>query len=448
MRTTIAAVLFLAACGTEKRPDGNGPDAGPGGDTSPCVTSISGTVYAPNGTLPLYGVNVYIPSTDIGDFTDGLQCSKCSDALPGNPVVQTTSNEGGHFELDGVPPGVNVPVVITVGKWRRVVTVPSVSMCQGVPLTAADTSLPKSADDLTPNTQRVDMPHIAISTGGADSLECLAKRLGIADKEITTAGETGHIHMYSDLQSMGVGVSQFDAGFDGGAKFADSQTLWGNDTDPGKLSNYDVVLLSCEGQQAPETKFQTSMDHLKAYADAGGRVFLSHWQNIWIEGSTTTVGKTQKPAVWGDLAQFDDQGADPDDPTLDTIDEFHNPKGMSFASWMLDPGVGGSGTRDQIVVHSARATAKAVDNTRAERWVNLVTATSSKPQVFQFTTPAEMPADQRCGKVVFSDMHVSGDAGFDVTYPASCGTTTELSPQEKALAFMFFDISSCVGPIF
>ena len=61
--------------------------------------------------------------------------------------------------------------------------------------------------------------------------------------------------------------------------------------------------------------------------------------------------------------------------------------------------------------------------------------------------------DNRCGKVVFSDMHVSGGPSKDsngkvLPYPPSCGTAADLSPQEKALAFMFFDISSCVGTIF
>jgi hypothetical protein len=65
-------------------------------------------------------------------------------------------------------------------------------------------------------------------------------------------------------------------------------------------------------------------------------------------------------------------------------------------------------------------------------------------QNFQFTTPVEGPLDARCGKVVFSDMHVSGSSG-DGDYPDSCGTSKELTPQEKALAFMFFDIASCVG---
>ena len=45
-------------------------------------------------------------------------------------------------------------------------------------------------------------------------------------------------------------------------------------------------------------------------------------------------------------------------------------------------------------------------------------------------------------------MHVSGDSAAVGDYPTSCGGIATLTPQEKALAFMFFDISSCVGPIF
>ena len=432
-------------------------------------TTISGTVFAPNGTLPLFGVSVYVPNKDPGAFKPGVACGSCANGLPGEPIVTTTTDDKGNFSLQGVPSGANIPVVITIGKWRRQLTVSSVASCATQAMDPTETRLPASKDDTTPNTKSVDLPLIAISTGHADSLECLMRRLGIADKEITTDTQGGRIHLYSDTKATtnvaktnGVGTSSFAAAFAGGTgTFSDSKTLWGTAADPGKLKDYDIVILSCEGAQHAETKPQAAMDHLKAYADIGGRVFLSHWHNVWLEGTTQDTAGA-KPAVWDAIASFEDNVMDPGNGTKDTIDEnpTNNPKGVSFANWMLNVQKD-SPVRDQVTIAdgTAKRTAKQInDPNKAERWVYLQTGTEQVPQNFQFTTPNEVPLENRCGKVVFSDMHVSDSPILDsnknvLPYPSSCASrppppADQLTDQEKALAFMFFDISSCVGVLF
>src|SRR6185436_21092251 len=99
MRKLIIATLFvIAACGPNKGHGNGQPDAvgttGPDGTPDACsglgcmvvncagqgigTTRLSGTVYAPNGTLPLYGVNVYVPNADPGPIGAGLQCDRCT----------------------------------------------------------------------------------------------------------------------------------------------------------------------------------------------------------------------------------------------------------------------------------------------------------------------------------------------------------------------------------
>src|SRR3954451_9797053 len=66
-------------------------------------TTLSGTVYAPNGTLPLYGVNVYVPENDPGPLPDGASCDQCAAGLQGGSLAATITDEAGHFDLQNVP---------------------------------------------------------------------------------------------------------------------------------------------------------------------------------------------------------------------------------------------------------------------------------------------------------------------------------------------------------
>jgi hypothetical protein len=295
----LGLVSMLVACGERRRSPGT-PDAAPPpeidanpnatvcGAMSKPETSVSGTVYAPNGTLPLYGIHVYAPAHDPGPFPDGAQCDRCSDALHGDPIAETVSEPNGEFMLQGIPSGDNVRIVITSGKWRKQIVLPHVEACTIVPLTTAQTTLPRDHTE-------GDLPRIAITTGFADSLECLVRKLGVADSEISTDQGSGRVHLYAGRD----GKDQFKDGFPGGGgqKFSPATSLWG---DLEKMKAYDIVMFSCEGAQYALDKPQAAMDAVKAYADYGGRLFASHWHNVWLEGGGGTDMQFQKPAVWAD----------------------------------------------------------------------------------------------------------------------------------------------------
>src|SRR5262245_19650216 len=99
-----AVLVFVAGCKHNEdgaTTDGGAADAceGLGCSIVNCkakvkpATSVSGSVFAPNGTLPLYGVTVYVPMTDPGPLPAGVQCDRCANGLQGGAWVQTQTDE-------------------------------------------------------------------------------------------------------------------------------------------------------------------------------------------------------------------------------------------------------------------------------------------------------------------------------------------------------------------
>ncbi len=383
------------------------------------TTSVSGTVYAPNGTLPLSGITVYVPNGPVEPFADQLACDRCSTVLS-SPLVQTTTDTNGRFVLENVPATADVPLVLQVGRWRRQVRIPFVAECIDTPMTAAETRLPR-------NKTEGNIPRMAVTTGSFDALECLLRKVGVDDAEITTPSGTGRIHLFT-----GNGTDRFDNG-NGGADFPNATTLW---DDLPSLSQYDVVFLSCEGSPRPETKPDAALAAMKAYADAGGRVFASHWHNIWLDSS---------PQPWPSAITRVENLRDLGSVTAD-VDQA-SVRGAELAQWLLN--VQASTVLGKIPLTAAKHTVSMVAPMLAQRWIHVPTNDNNVPSVqyLSFTTPLEQPADQRCGRVVFSDIHVAADrSSSSLSFPSGGCTTpvTSLTPQEKVLLFMIFDIASCI----
>jgi hypothetical protein len=106
--------------------------------------------------------------------------------------------------------------------------------------------------------------------------------------------------------------------------------------------------------------------------------------------------------------------------------------------------VGASTTPGKLLIHDGEHTVDSVIAGTAQQWitVNDPSGPQNVVQYYSFNTPV---GGAECGRMVFSDLHVAsgtGDSG-KIAFPTGC-TSTTLSPQEKALVFMLFDLSSCV----
>jgi hypothetical protein len=403
-------------------------------------TTISGKVMDPAGHNPLYNVVVLIPNTMGGalplipEGINSLSCS-CGALFNGEePVVDTLTAPDGTFTLTNVPSGKNVPVVVQIGKWRKEIVVPDVQPCQDNP--AGNITMPKNAGD----GMYVSMPNIAVSTGFADTLECLLTRIGIDEKEFSGDPNTptAHVHIF---QGSGGNTTANPAAPSSPA------SLWDSTAD---LKRYDIVMLSCEGSPTAGVA-AAQQQNIADYVSAGGRVFGEHYHYQFFANAPAfpntanwTPGGNYMGAITGQVQT-----------TLLNGKAF--PEGQALETWLTNVGALSS---NLLPIGVARNDATVVATNVSTPWV--VTGPGVSPagtQYFSWDMPFNPPVSdagvpEYCGRVVFSDLHVSGGlgmgqdyAGGNTTVPSGCASTQNLQPDEDALEFIFYDLSSCVTPI-
>lgn len=387
------------------------------------TTRITGIAYAPNGTLPLPGVTVFVPNAKLDPMPASLSCDRCSSPPSGNPLVSATSGPDGRFVIENAPATTGVRLVVQSGRWRRETTIPVVAACTDTAVAASLSRLPRS-------TAEGDIPRIAVVTGGADSIECLVRKTGLDATQFGVAGSPARVHLYAGNG----GTDAMDAA-SGGQSFLPATSLW-NTLDA--LSAYDIVTLGCEGSQDTANKSPAARQAMKAYADAGGRVLAAHLQNYWIQNG---------PGVWPTLATWSLALASLDPFQADIEQGF--PRGAALAGWLF--ATGSSATQGRMTITGGRHTAPTVDETRVRKWIHAATTANAQPSVqyFSFNAPIEAAPGARCGRVVFTDMHsASGDSSNAALAFPSGGCVSpagSTSAQEKVLLYTLFDIGTCVG---
>jgi hypothetical protein len=406
------------------------------------TTSISGTVYAPNGTDPLPNILVYIPDSAPSAFVDGPANDTSSSLVTGTPVVETTSANDGTFTLTNVPVGDNVPLVIQAGRWRRQLVINSVTACVNTVISSA--TLAGEATSRFPQTQlEGDIPKMALATGSADALECTLRKMGIADTEFTdyTVNASGAAHPGRVSLFEGAGGSNSKSGAKAGATVHTEQTLVGSasGTFSGSLlGSYNILLLPCQGESTDYTTAD-GRSNVITFTNDGGRLFATHLSKYYIDQNSPIDGA----ANWV-------SESNPADGTATVQTGFTG--GSTLAQWLED--IGSTGTLGQVAISTLRLDQTSV-NAPTQSWLTLNVADGSVSvpvMQFSFYTPVGALTADQYGRVMFNEYHVDNTTTSDsVTFPNECtGTMAQgqaMNAQEHMLEYSLFDLMNFAVPV-
>jgi hypothetical protein len=349
--------------------------------------------------------------------------------------------------------------VIQTGKWRKQITLPSVPACATTAISDTATGTAKLLR-LPAKSSEGDMPLIAF-TSGCDPAECfLLNTVGIDPSEFvapnsplpaafpTVTPGAGHVQFFTGNDETAMGGTNANpapaSAVTGGNTAADTYTWW--ETYKPNLSQFDIIFNACECK--PYDRGATAYAAMDSFLNGGGRLFTTHYYYNWFTPFPPASADIGGAVNWNIPAT----NAMHIQSETDSIDQTF-PKGAAFATWLQDNAI--TTTKGSITLADVRTDiaglepagcSEAMGTCRSTQWI--YEPMSSDPRYVSFNTPVASPVAEQCGKAVFSDVHLSGTSN-DATFPMECSNPNIDTPpghgiNEKALMFLFFDLSSCV----
>jgi len=376
------------------------------------TTSVSGIVYAPNGTDPLPNVTVYVPNDVVQPFAPGVSCPTVGTPPLGSPLVGAITGTDGSFTIPNMPVGANIPLVIVSGRWRRQLVIPSTASC-------VNTVLPPTFAVMPQNQNQGDIPKIAIATGAVDQVECVLRKIGINDSEFTDPTGSGRINLYLGSGSAGSGI---DSSTPSQASLMENAST---------LNQYDVLMLPCQGTPTGNIVSgalgSQELANFAAFANAGGRVYSSHYSYVWMDNPASPF--------YG-VANWDPGLASITSGTA-TVDTSFT-AGQTLQTWLQE--VGATTTPGQMALNTLKVDTKGVI-APTQSWLALNDTTYNNP-VMQLVFDTPIGAPNQCGRVLFNEYHVeNGASSPSQSFPTECAAGA-MTPQEKLLEYMLFELTS------
>ncbi len=426
---------------------GSGPDvmvidAGVGSDVLSDVPSdvfrcpgmgaeVSGTVFAPNGEDPVPGAVVYLTRTAPSAQPMGVACDNCD--LPGNLLGYAVSNIQGRFLIPhGIDGGGTVFLVVQKGRFRRVTMITG-NGCNPVAAVPAATTLPGAR-------AQGELPRILVAAGS------------------TMAQETRPAAMdwsYDDISRVirRIGITEFDTAAPcRTATVATDVTTaaceFGNIlADAGRLAQYNVIFAPCgslgfsKSWQVLGTNANSRIaTNVREWLQRGGRLYASDTAYgllarsapsvATFAGGMTLSSNSRDPANIG-------MGASP--PMGATYQA--NIVDPNLRTWLTDRGVA-AGTvpltgfiSPWVAVDSVPMTTRVVVDGEVN-WFTGMAGGSMPAGRRPLSISADIKENNGCGRVLFSSYEVDNRAAMDMT---------PLSPQERILEYLLFELGGCIN---
>ena len=369
-----------------------GGSLGAGGDITPDVIGdLTGTVLAPEGTIPISGALVYLTSDTPEPIPQQVFCDKCIELPPDVPY--TLSAADGSFTLDTYYSG-ELNLVVQKGAFRRVRSITVSAGSQSVD--PSFTTLPMATDAAAGDF----IPKMAVLDGIYDDIEDSLAKLGL-----------GQVDSFGDLIS---GTESFDL-FDGSAR---NNFL----TDYSQLSQYHIVYFPC-ATSWPDNNLSdpTVIDNLINYMNAGGRLYVTDYSYDVLRRARA------EPITWeGDNGSFGSAESGYYDAPATAADP-------DLAAWLSAQGINGFTAEANWTIISSVNNYDAPDENGANMTFTPTTwVTGDVPG--SGNRPLTVSYQHGCGRALFS------------TYHTESGSDT-LLVQERALLYIILEVAVCIGDI-
>jgi len=256
---TVLLAALVVGCGDEARDmEAEGGDTDSETEYDGPAGTMSGTVLAPNGTIPISGALVYISGSSGPEIPDNAYCYECEDMTGKN---WTLTSADGTFHLENVPAGQN-NLIVRKGFFQRQRNV-TVEADSHLNVPVEYTTLP--ADNSSDGKDQI--PNYAVLMAHPDQIFDLLAKIGMGELSggsLLFGTETFDIYN-DDLYQPG---------------YEDSEMLF---FDEETLNHYHMIFLPCFASAVGLAFADGNRQLVRDYVAGGGKIYNSCCVAYWTE---------------------------------------------------------------------------------------------------------------------------------------------------------------------